>query len=220
MKINIGIRYGHLIILLELEAFEKYINRLERVMKYLCDQEPLRTSHILRRLQDPIDKDLEENALSEFQVNIIPRFFRNPALVSLYAIWETAVIEIASDLRQLKREPTQLADIKKGSLLDKSKKYFNEVLKVSLCSDSRSLEQLEMLGVIRNAIAHCNGRLEKVKPKNKKKIEDWISSDIGVSETEGDLLISKTFLKNNYRVVKDTVHSLITQLNALSNEGR
>jgi hypothetical protein len=214
MDVNVGVKYGHMIILLELDAFEEYRKRLERVLKYLHDQEPLRTSHMLRRLQDPTDKAIEENAFREMQDNIIPRFFRNPAVVSLYAIFESAVTEIAPDRKKL--EDTKIGG-KKVSFLRRAKKYFSDAVNVSFCSDTRSYHQLEMLEALRHAFAHCNGRLDRVKPKEREKIRSWLTSEIGITEEGGDLLISDAFLKDTYRVVKDTIRGLITQVNALTN---
>ena len=214
MKINMGVGYGHLIVFLELDAFAEYRVRLEEIIKYLHDQEPLRTSHTLRRLQDLTDKTIEEHALREMRDSIIPRFFRNPAVVSLYAIFEAAVTEIAPD-------PKELENIKirgkRASLLKRAKKYFNDTVKISFCSDTRSYHQLEMLEVLRHAVAHCNGRLDKVKPKDREKIRSWMTPEIGVEEG-GNFLISDVFLKDTYRVVKDTIYGLVSQVNGLTNE--
>ena len=213
MMVNIGMKYDDLIILLELDAFQKYSLRLEKALKYLSHQERLRSSHILRSLQDSIDKDIEKKALQEMQDSILPRFFRNPTVVSLYAIFETAVIGIAPD-------PKKLEDIKIGgkkpSLVKRAKKYFNDIVKVSFCSDTRSYHQLEMLETLRHAISHCNGRLDRVKPKRRHEIEEWLESNIGVRAEGGDLFISENFIKETYDVVNMTIQRLIRQVSALS----
>ena len=85
-------------------------------------------------------------------------------------------------------------------------------MKVPLCSDRRSYERLEMLEVLRHAIAHCNGRLDKVKGKKRNKIMIWVNAGVGISIEDGNVLISETFLRETYSVVKELLQNMIWQI--------
>ena len=212
MEINIGIEFKYVVILLELEAFGKFLDRLEKGLKYLSDQEELRNSSSLRNLYDLNDIQNSNYDLTELVEHILPRFFRNPALISLYAIYESSVNIIADYLRQkLDESLPRLKNYEKNkrmNFLHRANKYFHDVLKIPLYSNGYE-EDLERLRVLTNAIAHCNGRLEEVKTMERKTIQKWEKDKIGISIYQGDLLISEGFLRKTYLIVKDSLSDLI-----------
>lgn len=218
MEVNVGIGFKYLEILLELYAFEKFLNMLEKGLKYLTDQEALKTSSILRKLRDNNDIQIEKYDFTELVNHTMPRFFRNPALVSLWAIYESAIILIASCLQQQKKKSPKLKNYKKKekmNFLDRANKYFNQVLKVKLYPDDHE-EHLKKLMVLRHAIAHCNGRLEDVKGKGRNQIKKWVDTEIGIEIYHGDLLISESFLREIHLIVKGSLSDLIKRVNSTS----
>ena len=78
----------------------------------------------------------------------IPRIFYNPFLVSLYAVYESAVIEIAKLTQE--RKGVKVSTMGIGY----AKKCCRDTLKFNLTQNSQSSERLTEL---RHAIAHANG---------------------------------------------------------------
>lgn len=211
MQINIGIEVEYLEICLKLDSFGIFIDRFEKSLKYLTDQEILRTSHSLRKLRDITDITTAQYDLEDFVNHIIPLFFRNSSLVSLWAIYESAIIVVADHLQRKNHKSQKLKKFRENermSLLDRAYDYFQQVLKVKLYSDDHQ-ERLDQIRVLRNAIAHCNGRLEDVGEDNKKKFKEWMKQNIGINIYHGDLLISESFLRKTYLIVKKSLCDLI-----------
>lgn len=213
MEINIGIEIKYIEILLELDAFDRFLYSLEKSLKYLTDQEALRVDNNIRRLKDLTDIQIRRYNHTNLIHNILPRFFRNPALVSLYAIYESGVTGIASHLQQRSRKNLKLKDIRGGGFLDQANKYFKYVLEVPLYSDNFTWKHLKMLMVLRHTIAHCNGRLEAVNEKHREKIKKWEKQNIGINIHHGDLIISENFLRETYLIVKESLCDLIKRVN-------
>ena len=138
----------------------------------------------------------------------LPRILYNPFLVSLYAVYESAVIDIAKLTQERKgmKVPTMgIGD---------AKKCCRDTLKFNLTQNSRSLEQLTE---IRHAIAHANGHLKLVKEEKRKKIKKWIKRDIGIEDYYGDIIVSGAFVREAYETVKGELESLIERFKDWNN---
>ncbi|MBW1676625.1 MAG: hypothetical protein JRJ79_08465 [Deltaproteobacteria bacterium] len=221
MRINIGIEFEYLLIYLELKAFKEFLDRLEKGLEYITKQETLYSPSIIHGLTDPNDIQIAENEHKEFINRIMPRFFRNPALVSLWAIYESSVNKIADHLHQkLSEDLPQLKNYlknRKMNFLHRANKYFHDVLKIPLYSNGHE-DHLERLMVLRHAIAHCNGRLEEVKNKKRqRKIREWVKGNIGISIYHGDLIISESFLREIFLIIEESLHFLIKSANSTFN---
>ena len=130
----------------------------------------------------------------------IPRIFYNPFLVSLYAVYESAVIEIAKLTQE--RKGVKVSTMGIGY----AKKCCRHTLKFNLTQNSQSLERLTEL---RHAIAHANGHLRLVKEEKRKKIKKWIQQDIGIEDYYGDIIVSGAFVREAFGIVKGELESLI-----------
>lgn len=104
----------------------------------------------------------------EFQ---LPRILYCPFLVSLYAVYESAVTEIATLIQEKSGRKDSLADIKKGDFLNHARKYYRDTLKFELSQNNQSWERVRILTEIRHAIAHANGHLSMVPKKRREKIK-------------------------------------------------
>ena len=133
----------------------------------------------------------------------LPRIFHNPFLVSLYAVYESAVIEIAKLTQERKG-----VKVSSMSIVD-AKKCCRDTLKFNLTKNSQSLERLTEL---RNAIAHANGHLELVREKKRNKIKKWIKQDIGIEDDYGDIIVSGAFVREAVEIVKGELENLIERL--------
>ncbi|MDP2277081.1 MAG: hypothetical protein Q8K51_02550 [Nitrospirota bacterium] len=70
-----------------------------------------------------------------------------------------------------------------------------------------------MLKVLRNTIAHCNGRLENItKEKDLKEIQKWGKENIGLGTEMDTLMFSKAFVAETFCCVNNFLTSLIAEV--------
>lgn len=208
-KINIDLRFVE--VLYELDATAKYISSFEAQLPSLVKQEEenafdrIREEHLN---MDDGEADLIRQELYDLTENVLPRFFRNAILVTVWSIFESAIIDIAKELQSERRKVLNIDDLK-GDFLERTKKYFHHILDVPLNVGDKEWQRINMLRVLRNAIAHCNGRVETItKDKDLKDIQNWEKNRIGLSVAAGNLMFSKDFIEETY----DCVNSFLTNL--------
>ncbi len=139
----------------------------------------------------------------------LPRILYYPFLVSLYGVYESAVIDIAGLIQERHGQRDSLADIKGKDFLDRGNKYFRITLKYELSQNNQAWERMRMLTEIRHAIAHANGHLELVREGKRKKIKKWIERNIGIEDCYGDIIVSGAFVREAFEIVKGELESLI-----------
>ena len=140
-----------------------------------------------------------------YQVDfVLPRALRNPFLVSLFAVYESTVTEIAKIMQKKKGVGISIEDLK-GGFLKRSKKYYEHVLQFQLFLSNDSWQRLMLLSDLRNTIAHTNGRLDIARTKTRERI---LKSG-GAREELGFLVVEGTFLKETFAFVKDDLESLV-----------
>jgi hypothetical protein len=146
----------------------------------------------------------EYEGLADYRM---PRFFRAPFLISLYAVYESAVTEIAKLIQKQKR--IEITIDEKGTFtLDKAKGYYNKIIGFPLYSDNVAWERIKMLSIIRHAIAHANGRLEMIKPKIRNNLQRWEKENIGISSSDGFIVIEECFLRDTLGLVSASLNDL------------
>jgi len=193
----------------ELYAVEQHRLALEAQLPALLESERSRLREELRQQYGPDEGELryqEEAWVDEFIDYELPRLIRYPILVSLWAVYESATFNIAKELQKKRGQSLGLNDIR-GGVLDKAKKYFEHVLTFPLTSDQNELKWVHMLAVIRNAIAHGNGRREAVKPDTWRSIESWNQS--GIDTDLQYLAFSGEFIARMVEVVTKSLSRLI-----------
>ncbi|MFA4916795.1 MAG: hypothetical protein WC560_09010 [Syntrophales bacterium] len=143
----------------ELDALEDYLQVIETHIESLTKAERTRLEARVR--QEHISSgDPEWYAAAsecEHQIEVfLPRFFRGPFLVTLYAVYESAVTEIAQLIKGKQSQEISLDDFR-GDFLKRAKKYYEHVLKFQLYTENRAWQSIQMLSTLRHAIAHENG---------------------------------------------------------------
>jgi hypothetical protein len=145
----------------------------------------------------------------------LPRYYWGQVLLTLWAIFESGLIEIAKEVKDQQNQIIKLNDIR-GNVLERSNKYFNHIVKTPINTKDESWRHLKMFCVLRNVLAHTNGRVENlVNEKDINKIKIWAKDDIGVALTSGVLEFTSDFVKKTYsvvfRVTKDLADLVITK---------
>ena len=192
----------------ELRVLEKHLDLLEQQINHLGEQERLATEAKLQTA-DEVERDEIHRRHYEFVDVILPRLFRGSFMVSLWAVYESTVTEIASHIKEDRGLALGLEkDIKGYDFLSRAKKYYEHILNFTLCSD-QTWERLRMLSVLRNSVAHGNGRFEMLRSNYQEKIKNWARQGDGISIRSEYLVVSGPFLRDTLSVVKNSLEDLI-----------
>jgi hypothetical protein len=185
------------------ESLENQIDRVQRTLKLKLDTQ-LKTQKLT-----PDDPEWYK-AIQEYDhwVDLLlPRFFRGPFLVSLYALYESIVAEVAITIETLNPKLCSFQSFKKKrhlNFLEVSSQYYAEVLQIDLCPDANTWKQLIVLMKFRHAIAHGNGRIASIQPqKFKSEIVEMARDIPGVDTYSGYITFGKKFVAGITRIVLD-----------------
>jgi hypothetical protein len=202
-------------VLYELNATARYISLFEDQLPDLIKQEEEKALCQIREERLTLDNgeaDLIRQELYDLTENVLPRFFRNAILVTIWSIFESAIIDISKEL-QSKQHKTLGIDDLKGDVLDRAKKYFHNIINFPLNVTGKEWLRINMLKVLRNAIAHCNGRIENItKDKDLKDIQRWEKENIGLTIETGNLMFSRDFVEETYYYINNFLTSLIADV--------
>ena len=186
----------------ELYALEDYMNSIESQLPDLIEKEKEKAYQTGLK-NDSIEWQQKEQALYELIEDVLPRYFRNPIVVTLWAIFESAIIEIAKEIKDQQSLPITLDDIK-GDFLERTNKYFNHIVKFPIDVRGSSWQHFRRFYLLRNTLAHGNGRFDNIKNKDDRKtILKWEKENTEISTTDGNIVCSSNFIKKTFSVVFD-----------------
>jgi len=200
---------------LELSDLHYYLDLLEKQIKERqADYESDLQKIIKEKGLTPDDSDwqmvIDYENLKDYRM---PRFFRAPFLISLYAVYESAVTEIAKLIKDKKDIAISINDLR-GDFLDRAKKYFKDVLHFQLCQDKKAWQGINVLSVIRNAFAHANGRIEMFNQSLKQKILNLEKQKVGISSESGFIIIEERFSRDTLSSVSASLNDLVKRYKA------
>lgn len=199
----------------ELHALEQYMDSIESQLPHLIRIEEEKVYDDLREKgyeNDEIERQIAQQQLDDFIDNVLPRYFFSQILVTLWAIFESAIVEIANEIKDHKKQGIYLNDIN-GDFLERTNKYFNHILKFPIKTRDSAWQHLRMFYILRNAIAHANGRMDNIKSKRDvNKIKKWTKDNIGIDDLDGNLSFSPHFVKKLYSIVFNMINVLIERV--------
>lgn len=191
-----------------LTAIGNLIEAVDQQMPSIIQQEVRR---IEEKYRDETKNDPEKASdifmLDTFVDEDFPRFFYGSMLVTLYGIFEAATMDAMQHIQGQKGHSKDIRDVPGDNYLSKVKKYFSTELEFVF--EEESWNRLEMLRILRNALAHANGRLEFLKRRIRCRIENMAKQKIGVSISSGNIIISKDFLMESHVSVSKSVRALV-----------
>lgn len=191
----------------ELYALEDYIDSIESQLPVLIEKEKEKAYQNMPEY-DSIEWHQREQSLYALIEDVIPRYFRNPIVVTLWAIFESAIIEIAKEIKDQQGLPITLDDIT-GDFLERTNKYFNHIIKFPIDVRGSSWQHFRKFYLLRNAFAHGNGRLDNIKNQDKLKYKLGLDKENAeVMITDGNIICSPNFIKNTLRVVLDFLRNI------------
>ena len=198
MKIKLDFRL--LEVSMELSTLEKHLELIEAQIER--GQKEAWSSREAKTMELEPDDEAEWSFIVQeydYQVGfVLPRVLRNPFLVSLFAVYESAVTEIAKAMQRKKGVGISIDGLK-GDFLQRSKNYYEHVLQFQLTLSNDIWQRLMLLSDLRNAIAHTNGRLDIISSRTRQRI---LKSE-GAKEELGCLVVEGAFLKETFAFVKD-----------------
>jgi hypothetical protein len=196
----------------ELAALDYHLNLIEEHIRNKEAFERIKSRQKIKKLNLTSDDPkwhYEKYELDYIIDFLLPRLFRGPFLVSLYAVYESAVIEIAKLFQAQKGIEFSIMVQKGKNFLDKAKKYYEQIIYFQLYSDEETWKRIIILSKVRNAIAHANGRIEMLKPKAQENIKNWENQNIGISSMSGFVVIEENFLRETLRLVSASLNDLV-----------
>jgi hypothetical protein len=197
----------------ELYALEDHLQLIEEQMQKTQQRERLRVDEYIRKKKlSPHDYEWNE-ALDEYNHRIdclLPRFFRGPFLVALYAVYESAVTEIACLIQEGQSQQISVNDLK-GDFLEKAKKYYKHILCFELYAEEKEWHRVKMLSELRNAFAHVNGRIEMLNQKPRKTIKNWERQNLGISTYDGFIVCDSIIVADIFDIVRKSLENLVSR---------
>jgi hypothetical protein len=136
----------------ELYVIREWSEAVERQLPLTIKSETARLEAELSGADEYERHEIEQWIL-QFTEEVLPRFFRGPILVALWAIFESAICEIAEDLGKQGGHELGIEDLRGGNVLERAKKYYELVLHFPLMAASSNEEPIRMFLSVRNAIA-------------------------------------------------------------------
>ncbi len=199
----------------ELWALGHLRDVLEAQIVFLRDQDKLKTFAELKERgwdHDEVEWQLASQEFAERQEYVIPRFLRGPFVVSLWACYESAVKEIADYLQGRVGAPLTLRDIRADTELQQFMKYFGAVMKIPLDEIGDRLSFIDDLRLVRNALAHANGR-QRAMPEQKWALVSTALKRRGSppDDYRGLIVLSADFVREAYDAVNASLRELVAR---------
>lgn len=211
MEINIDLDFRLLDVSLELYALEDHYELIEKQIANLSKIEKTALDEYIKK--ESLTPDDPEWDLARYECDqkvefLLPRFFWGAFIVSLYAVLETSITEIARLLQQAQKQGISITDLR-GDFLERANKYYKYILNFELCNDTKTWQRIKHLASVRHAIAHANGRMDMVNEKNRKAIKTLEKHDIGISSYNNYVLLDSVFAKETFSKVRTMLEDLV-----------
>lgn len=195
----------------ELYALEDHLNLIEGQIEEFQRKERLRLDTYIRTEKlSPYEPEWHM-AIQEYDERIellLPRFFRGPFLVTLYAVYESAVTEVAQLVQQSLPQGISIKD-RKGDFLKRAKEYYKDIPNFDLYTEDKEWQEIDMLAELRNSFAHVNGRLEMLNEKSKKKIKHWAKQKKGITTYSGYIVCDAKIVAEIFQNVRNSLKNLL-----------
>lgn len=199
---------------IELSGLHEALEIMENQIHFLAEQRKVQAAADLEALADEGvewddgDVQLTLRERDHAVEHLYPRLFRGPFLVTLWAIYESGLNEVARFVKRNKKVQLDIDEIRGSDIRRRAKRYFEAVLGVEIASDQTRAGELGKLYRVRNAFAHANGRLGSLKHDVRKSIESMIAEG-QLEESIGYIIPSKIYVADACEVVHAELSELV-----------
>lgn len=146
-----------------LASLREAFDATEAAISHQGEQYALRTKASLKkRGMHPDDIDLELYIMRTTTEELFPQVFRGGFLVSVWAVFESGVKDLAEYTRVQLGHPFGLQDLRASGFLEQAERFFKTTLNIAPFPAKQDRKQLELLKGFRNTIAHHNGSFDQL----------------------------------------------------------
>src|SRR3989344_3787029 len=195
----------------ELWAMEQYLRVIVEHLPDVIAQAKRRAETELKKL----DRDMEEGEIkirrqeiAEVAKTIIPRFFWGPTIVSLWALYESSVEDLAEYVQKREGAKLSLDDIRAKNFRERTAKYFAGVLDFDFGIDRSRDEKLRIIQEFRNLFAHDGGRLNGLSSQRQTEIRKLVENAPGVEIKNDVVYFSSSFLRDCFTTIEDILEHM------------
>lgn len=196
----------------ELFVVLQHAEAVERQLPQIAESERYRLGQELYSIDDEDEYREMESWIEEFVEEVVPRLYRSPLLVELWAVLESGIIEIANYLQKQQGHSISVQDLRSNNDFERAAKYYDRVLRFPLIKAGDIRERLKMLVLVRNVVAHCNGRIEVINEDRLRKICAWEEKYGEISTDRAYLTFTAVFVESMALAVKTLLEDLIKRV--------
>lgn len=203
--IRIDLRFAE--IPYEILLLEEYLKLIENNLDHIRKRELDRIDSDFYKEGDEAQRQMGFHLRGRLENGITTRFLTAAGTIAIWGIFEAAVVRMSEYARAEGGQVISLDDLR-GGFLDKSNKYFEDVLGLPLVTEQGMLAELERIATIRHASAHGNGRLADLRKKQRRQVEAMATGIDGLNVSDGYLVIEMEWLWRAQRTVREVVEGL------------
>jgi hypothetical protein len=142
--------------------------------------------------------------------HLYPRLFRGPFLVTLWAIYEAGLKEVARFVKRAKNIDLDIDEISGHDVRRKARRYFEAVLQVTFGTGSSRAGDIGKVYKVRNAFAHANGRLRSLTPDVLRTVVSMIAEG-HLEETLGYIVPTDRYVAAASEVIHTELSGLVDE---------
>jgi hypothetical protein len=195
----------------EINSLGTFLEIMEKQIKYLTEQERSVAYAYIKTQQDEVEEVIAHKELREMVDNVLPRYFRNPLLVSIWAVFESTAKDIAKYLKNKSGLVKEFKKVEGDNILAKLQTYYTHDLKIQLYKPNIYIK-LNNIRIMRDCIAHSNGRLDDMPNEKRIQIEKRINDNIGVDAYYNNVIISEYYLNDAYSITRNCLIELVRRV--------
>lgn len=188
-----------------------YIESLEEFIGHSGDQYRLRARRNLDSRKDALE-DFEYvqeiNYIDEAAEHHIPGYARMSAIVLLWGMFESTVIDVARYVQKREKANLGIKDIRGNNFLDRARKYYAAVLDIELPWTEVDIHNAQALSAIRNTIAHRNGQFMDAPEEEKNNFVKKVRNIPGVEVQGSQLVVAAEYVDSAAKFVFDMLEIL------------
>lgn len=122
--------------------------------------------------EDRVAEHIAESLERYLDDGVTTRHLLNATMVTAWAVYETAVVEVPEYAQGRREILLSLQDLN-GGFVHRARLYFDYVLRLDLHPVGTDWTRLEMLAKLRNILAHTSGTLTAMKPRDRAAVAQW-----------------------------------------------
>ena len=193
----------------ELFALREHLKLIEEGIERIKKAEELKLRETELPPDDP-EWDSERQQYEYLTEDLLPRFFRGTFLVSLYAVYESAITEVARMIGSRKAHAISIDDLR-GNFLDRASKFYKDILQFELWQDQKEQQRIRMLSDLRNTFAHANGRFEMLNDSSKKRVKHLTKTEDGIKVFSGYVVCDAKITSDIFLTVQNSLSDLVAR---------